>query len=80
MQNLSYRQVLKLNFSLFNTNPSGLECFRQWIVLLGSIVAIPFLILAIRRIRRFTRSFTLDKLILGMETAKVIEYDFNLFS
>jgi hypothetical protein len=67
---MNYRQVFNLNSQLFNAQDPT-ECFRQWLVLIGSAIAIPFMVLAILRINKFSRVFTIDQLILTLEVAKV---------
>lgn len=59
-----------MNAQLFNAQDPT-ECFRQWVVLIGSAIVIPFMVLAILRINKFSRVFTIDQLILVLEVAKV---------
>lgn len=52
---VSYQQVLRMNFALFGQQGVGIETFRQWLVIVGSAITIPFLIIAIAKVRGFTR-------------------------
>ena len=76
---MDYGDVFKLNFNLFDQNSNGLECFREWLIIVGSATSIPFIILAIMKIRKFTRVCTLDQIILGMEAFKVSETTCKMF-
>ncbi len=71
---VSYGQVFRMNFALFGKKGIGLEIFRQWLVVVGSAFTIPFLIVAIAKVRGFTRKFTFDIFVLCVEAVKVTKY------
>lgn len=58
---MRYIEAFQLNFELFNSSGIITECIRQWVVLVASAIVIPFLCMAIGRLKRYTRNkFTFD--------------------
>lgn len=76
----SYGYAFKLNMNLGNAHNIPMECFRQWLVLIGSGVAIPLLCLCTSKIKKFNKAFTLDTLLLIMEIVKVGPQTLQLIS
>mgnify|MGYP000294807614 CR=1 FL=1 len=66
-----YGTIFGDNINLLNRDHIWLECLRQWLVIAGSIATIALLVVCVRRLRKFQRSWTLDSVILVLEAVKV---------
>ncbi|CDW90980.1 UNKNOWN [Stylonychia lemnae] len=65
-------ELYKCKFNLVNQRSFGIECFRQWVILLLSIGMIAFFSYCLYKLYKTQRAFTFDFLMILIETFKFI--------